>query len=124
MAYPREKGLTLLEVLVALVILAVALTAIIKATTENIRATAYLQEKTQATWVGLNVLNQARLALLQLPQAPEHRSVKETQLGQSWEWQANLTPTPNGHIQEIQVTVFHLPDHRAVTELTGYLYVH
>lgn len=124
MATETQKGLTLLEVLVALVILAVALTAIIKATTENIRATAYLQEKTQATWVALNVLNQARLSLQTFPQAPEHRSVKETWLGQPWEWQANRVLTPNPRIQEVHVTVFHPPDAQAVTELTGYLYVH
>lgn len=124
MAHSTQKGLTLLEVLVALVILALALTAIIKATTENIRATAYLQKKTQATWVGLNVLNQVRLELQSLPEAPEKRSAQETWLGQSWEWQAYRSPTPNPHIQEVEVKVFHLPETQAVTELRGYLYVH
>lgn len=119
----QQKGLTLLEVLVALVILAVALTAVIKATTENIRATAYLQEKTLATWVGLKVLNQARLELVRLPQIPEYRSASDVTLGQDWEWQGYTTPTRNARIHEVHVKVLHLPDHRFVTELTGYLYV-
>jgi general secretion pathway protein I len=122
MANDNQKGLTLLEVLVALVILAVALTAIIKATTENIRATGYLQEKTLATWVGLNAMNKARLDLLQLPQVPEYRAVSEVFLGQDWEWQGFRSPSKNPRIQEVHVKVFHLPDHRFVTELTGYLY--
>lgn len=122
MIFPKQNGLTLLEVLVALVILAVALTAIIKATTENIRATGYLQEKTLATWVGLNVLNKARLELLQLPQAPERQTIQEQMLGQAWEWQAYVKNTRNAHIHEIHVLVFHLPDHRLITELTGYTY--
>lgn len=124
MVNQTQHGLTLLEVLVALVILAVALTAIIKATTENIRATAYLQEKTQASWVGLKVLNQARLSLIQLPEAPEHRSYHETLLNQTFECQAHRTQTRNPHIQEIGVTVFHPPNSEAIVELTGYLYVH
>jgi general secretion pathway protein I len=119
----KQNGLTLLEVLVALVILAVALTAIIKATVENIRATAYLKEKTVATWVGLNALNKARLALIQLPDAPEHREATESMLNQNWEWQGYKKATNNAHIPELHIKVFHLPEHRFVTELTSYAYV-
>ena len=122
MVLEKQAGLTLLEVLVALVILAVALTAIIKATAENIRATAYLQEKTYATWVGLNALNQTRLELIQLPEAPEHRDVKELLLGQDWEWQGFIKKTDNARIREIHIKVFHLPDHQFITELTSYAY--
>ena len=118
----KQEGLTLLEVLVALVILAVALTAIIKATTENIRATAYLQEKTLALWVGLNPLNQARLGLLDLPLAPEYRSVNEQILGRPWEWQGFIKNTRNARIHEVHIKVFHLPDHRFISELTSYRY--
>lgn len=122
MVLQKQTGLTLLEVLVALVILAVALTAIIKATAENIRATAYLQEKTIATWVGLNTINKARLELIQLPEEPEHRDIQELILGQDWEWQGNIKSTSNTRIHEIHVKVFHLPEHRFITELTGYMY--
>jgi len=118
----NQKGLTLLEVLVALVILAVALTAIIKATIENIRATAYLQEKTLASWVGLNALNHVRLELIPLPNAPEHRDIHEFMLGQQWEWQGSIKKTRNAHIQEVHIKVFHLPDHHFITDLTSYIY--
>ncbi len=118
----KQNGLTLLEVLVALVILTLALTAIIKATTENIRATGYLQEKTHATWVGLNVLQKTRLELLRLPKAPEKQTGEEEMQGQSWEWQGYLKDSKNTRIQEIHVLVFHLPEHRLITELTGYTY--
>lgn len=118
----KQAGLTLLEVLVALVILAVALTAIIKATAENIRATTYLQEKTLATWVGLNALNKARLELIQLPEAPEHQDNTEIVLGQEWEWQGFIKKTANPHIREVHVQIFHLPDHQLITEVTGHTY--
>jgi prepilin-type N-terminal cleavage/methylation domain-containing protein len=53
-----QSGLTLIEVLVALAIISIALTAIIKATSENIRGTAYLQDKTIAMYVARQILNE------------------------------------------------------------------
>ncbi len=51
-------GLTLIEVLIALAIVGIAMTAIIKATSQNIRSTAYLQNKLIAMWVGQQVSNE------------------------------------------------------------------
>lgn len=59
MTHPRTKhdaGFTLLEVMVALVILAVALAALVKTGADHARNTVYLQERTMAHWVGQNVL--------------------------------------------------------------------
>ncbi|MFO7808537.1 type II secretion system minor pseudopilin GspI, partial [Guyparkeria sp.] len=51
-----SRGFTLLEVLVALVVLAVALGALIKAGSEHARNTAYLQERALAGWVAGNLV--------------------------------------------------------------------
>lgn len=50
------RGMTLLEVLVALSILAVALGALIKAGTESTRNTIHVQERLLGHWVGQNLL--------------------------------------------------------------------
>jgi general secretion pathway protein I len=50
------RGITLLEVLVALSILAVAMGALIKAGTESTRTTAQIQERLLGHWVGQNLL--------------------------------------------------------------------
>jgi general secretion pathway protein I len=123
MSAQKQHGLTLLEVLVALVILTIALTAVIKATTENIRGTSYLQEKTLGTWVGLNILNQARLNLIQFPEAPEYRDGNDVNLGQAWDWKGQVKTTPNPKIREVHVKVFHPQDHHLITELMSYIYV-
>ena len=52
----RNKGFTLLEVLVAQTILAVALAALIKGGSDHSRNTLYLQERTLAHWAGQNLL--------------------------------------------------------------------
>jgi general secretion pathway protein I len=51
-----SRGFTLLEVLVALTVLAVALGALVKAGSDHARNTAYLQERTLAHWAGSNLL--------------------------------------------------------------------
>jgi general secretion pathway protein I len=105
--YPEKiSGLTLIEVLVALAIISVAMTAVIKASSQNIRSTAYLQNKTIAMWVGQQVLNEARAGVLKLPNPPD--SVKETtaMLGHDWYWEANQEETPNKRINQIRVKVF------------------
>jgi general secretion pathway protein I len=63
----QQRGFTLIEVLIALAILSIALTAIIKATSQNIRDTAYIQHKMIAHYVALDVINAARAGLINLP---------------------------------------------------------
>lgn len=52
----QAKGFTLIEVVVAVAILAVAAVALIDATQSNIHSMFYLQEKTVADWVAKNKL--------------------------------------------------------------------
>ncbi|MGM0553023.1 MAG: type II secretion system minor pseudopilin GspI [Pseudomonadota bacterium] len=79
----RARGFTLLEILVALVILAVALGALIQSGSEHARNTAYLKERAQASWVGRNLLADYE-AGLRAARPGEHRA-EETLAGQDWE---------------------------------------
>ncbi len=80
----NNTGLTLIEVLVALVILSIALTAVIKVTAQNIKNAIYVQNKIIALWVGMNVINEVRGGILKLPLAPDHLEKETAMLNQAW----------------------------------------
>ncbi|OGT45514.1 MAG: type II secretion system protein GspI [Gammaproteobacteria bacterium RIFCSPHIGHO2_12_FULL_41_20] len=116
-------GLTLIEVLIALAIVAIAFTAIIKVASQNIRATTYLQEKTVATWVGLQVVNEARVGLLVVPEAPGKLEQETTMLGHTWAWHLYRLPSANKQVREVQVDVLRSKSGTIVTSLVGYVRV-
>lgn len=100
------RGMTLIEVLIALAIVAIAMIAVIKATGQNIRGTNYLQDKTIAMWVGQQVVSEARIGMLVIPNPPDKLKQTTKMLGEEWYWQASLADTPNKKIKKIQVKVF------------------
>jgi general secretion pathway protein I len=56
-----SRGFTLVEVLVALMIVAIGLSALMMAVSGAARASGYLRDKTQAQWIALNRLTEVRL---------------------------------------------------------------
>lgn len=117
-----NAGFTLIEVLIALAILSIALTAVIKATSQNIKDNAYIQNKTIATWVASQVMNESRVGVIKVPTAPDKLEEETEMLGRTWKWQASLNPTPNQHIKEVQVKVFDSNEH-LFTTLESYIYI-
>jgi len=118
----KTEGFTLIEVLVALAILSIALTAIIKSTSQNIKDTLYLQNKTIAMWTGTNMLNEIRAGILIVPAAPDHLETETESLGQQWICKANVIATPNPKIKEINVDVYEKVSQRKLAHLVSYVY--
>lgn len=124
---PRNmSGLTLIEVLIALAIIAISLTAVIKAASQNIRATSYLQNKTIALWVAQNVMNEVQLGLLKVSDERDAEAGKTEMLGQKWYFRATEQATGNVSIKKIEVKVYsHDPeddDAPALIDIEGYGY--
>lgn len=118
----KTAGFTLIEVLVALAILSIALTAIIKATSQNIKNTLYLQEKTISAWVGTKIITETRLGIIKLPAPPDVTHKQTHMFNQVWPWQAHLSITPNRRIRKITVEVFAPKNQRKLITLESYLY--
>jgi len=121
----KQAGMTLIEVLVALAIIGIALTAVIKAASQNIRATDYLQNKTIALWVGSKVMREAQLGIIGVG-GPEGLRQEQTMLGRDWFWHAEITTTANARIKKIRVRVYEREpeddDASALIDLDGYAY--
>jgi general secretion pathway protein I len=80
----RARGFTLLEVLVALAILAVTLGALVKAGSEHTRHTLYLQERTLAHWAGQNLLARYEAGLLAARPGSSEGTLRQG--NQDWEF--------------------------------------
>ncbi|MGO9515218.1 MAG: type II secretion system minor pseudopilin GspI [Steroidobacteraceae bacterium] len=59
----RSRGFTLVEVLVALMIVAIGLAALMTAVSGTARTSGYLRDKTLAQWIALNRLAEVRLTV-------------------------------------------------------------
>ncbi len=100
----KNSGFTLIEVLLALMVIAIALTALLKASAQNITFTQRVKEKAISHWVAMQGVTMAQLRLLQLDPNQEITQVT-TMLGERWYWHAKLTPTPIKTMHQISITV-------------------
>ena len=115
----RSHGFTLMEVMVALAILAIALAAIIKSTAENITNTAYLRDKTLAHWIAMNKLTELQVMdVWQTGKADGKTDFAE----RTWGWRTQIKNTAVGTVRRVEVDVFHEgeKDHPLAT-ITGFL---
>ncbi|MDD2892455.1 MAG: type II secretion system minor pseudopilin GspI [Halothiobacillaceae bacterium] len=99
----RAAGFTLMEVLVALVILALALGALIKTAGDHALLVADLETRTQAFLVAENQLHRLQAAK-QWPDASEQKDVLE-QDGRRWQWQARFESTPDPDLKRVVLDV-------------------
>ena len=122
------RGLTLIEVLVALAIIAIALTAVIKAVAQTIRSTGHLQQKVIATWIAERLLNEMRLDYLKIPKEQANSAHRMTALGQVWYWRSVQTEGNTAYIKKIAIDVYTGPkkeefaEEDAIVRLDSYLY--
>lgn len=121
------QGMTLIEVLIALAIVAIALTAVIKASADNIRGTAALDNKLTAMWVGKEIMNEARVGIITLPGEDSPITKKTQMLDREWYWQAYQENTANSRIKKATVKVFQFDpeadeDQSPEVELESYVY--
>ncbi|MGQ3889531.1 type II secretion system minor pseudopilin GspI [Legionella sp. CNM-1927-20] len=99
-----QGGFTLMEVLLALAIIAIALTALLKVTAQNVSNTARIKDKTISHWVALQGVAMLQLKLLN-PALNEEITQVTTMLGQRWYWRVKITKTPMKAVQEINIRV-------------------
>ena len=120
MKHAHPRGFTLIEVLVALAIVAVALSAGMRALAQGADGASSLKARTLALWVAENRLARAQLDLS--PQGATVASGEETQAGMTLAWRQTIGATLNPAFRRIEIVVTEpgRPDY-ALAGLAGYL---
>ena len=100
------RGFTLIEVLVALVIVATGMAALMGALSSSASTVAYLRDKTFAEWVALNQIANFRLQLSpgQIPVAAKTNGDVDY-AGRSWHWQQEIVATQLQGMMRVDVKV-------------------
>jgi len=115
-----RKGFTLLEVLVALAIVAIALSAIIRITGLNASNALYLENKTFAHWVAMNIMTETRLQA-ELPSDSE-RQGKVEMAKREWFWELKILDTMDKSLKRIEVAVkLNQDDEAHLVNLIGFM---
>jgi general secretion pathway protein I len=115
-------GFTLLEVLVALAVIALSMGAIIKATGDYTNNQSYLRDRTMALWVARNVLVQFRVDK-EWPKVGERKGTQEMG-NREWRWLAVTSQTDEDELRRLDVEVFPIDsedDELPLSVLSGFL---
>lgn len=99
----RQSGMTLIEVMAALVIFALAGTAVMKSAAEHLSSVSQVEEVTFATWVANNRLNEMKLT----GTWPPKNNVRGTMemADRTWYWQQVVTKTTDDDLRAVEVNV-------------------
>ena len=100
----NARGFTLVEVLVALVIVAFGLTALMVAVQGTARTSGYLRDKTLAQWIALNRLSEVRLNLVKFGQNTDTGELDFA--NRKWHYDTRYFDTTIGSMKRVVVRVY------------------
>ena len=114
-----DRGFTLIEVLVALVIAAIALAAISRTTIQSTDTAEALRDRQLALWVAQNELTLIRMT--QAWPSLEATEGSESMAGKEWRWTRRVASTPETWLRRIEVEVSEKDTSRASVTLVDFV---
>ncbi|WP_415229541.1 type II secretion system minor pseudopilin GspI [Psychromonas sp.] len=115
----KHRGMTLLEVMLALVILATAGLAVMNAASGTLNNQAYLQDKTFALWVASNRL--VDLKLQQTWPSADWQNDTEEFAGNTWYLRYQTVKTSNDSLQALDIEVSTKKEGSALAYIRTYI---
>lgn len=115
------QGFTLVEVLIALLIIAIGLTALLKTGAQNIQSANRIKDKSISHLVGMSALAEVQMNAIHI-QTNQESTHTTRLLGTTWYWRAKISPTQVRSMQQITVSVSPRPTGPFTNRLIGYRY--
>jgi len=115
----RNRGFTIIEVLVALAIVAFSLTAIAASMGQMIDTANAMRERTYASWIAQNKIAELRLANV-LPEVSSTSGEIEY-AGVEWAWRAVISETGVENLFRVDVTVSYPGADDGIRTVTGFI---
>jgi general secretion pathway protein I len=115
-----DHGFTLLEVMVALAIVAIGLIAAFNGIIQMAHSTSFLRERALADWIAMNEITQIRISG-NFPDVGRFDGDVEF-AGRNWRWEAQVSDTGVEGLRRIDMSVAYEETPRdAVTIVTGFV---
>lgn len=118
----KSRGFTLVEVMVALLIVALALPALLMRIGGMATAAGHSRDVALAHWVAENKLQEIYLTQRLQGIVPRGRQADDTQLaGETWDWQTETEETELPGLLRLRVRVRMQGSEENLVELSGFL---
>lgn len=115
----RDSGFTLIEVMVALVIVSLALAGVAASMGQMIDTANTMRDRTFASWIAQNTIAEMRLAGA-MPEVGES-SGDVDYANTTWTWTANVSETGVENLMKVEVTVSYAGFDDPVRQVTGFI---
>jgi general secretion pathway protein I len=115
----RVVGFTLIEVMVALVIVSLALAGVAASMGQMIDTANTMRDRTFASWIAQNKIAEMRIAGV-MPEVGES-SGEVDYANMTWAWAANVSETGVENLMKVDVTVSYAGFDDTVRKVTGFI---
>ncbi len=114
----KKQGFTLLEVLVALAVIAIGLAAVMKVSIENAENARYLRDKTLAHWVAMNVLTEIQIR----EESPKLDEGTAMMAAREWVWVLKVSETMDKDLRRLDIEVYYnSKEEEPIAVLVGFI---
>lgn len=116
---PQQSGFTLIEVMVALVIVAIGLAAVGASISQMVDAAMTIQQRTYASWIAQNRIAEMRLENI-IPEV-DSTSGEVRYANTDWTWRANVSETGVENLFRLDVEVSLAGSDDIIRTVTGFI---